>query len=850
MELSSLLYYGLLVGKAQAASLPLHLNNATHDDGHMRMNATSFYKSSAQVLSLPLKRVEHSGVGTPSLARRYFGTDVLDVYGAAYFAELTIGTVDNPQVVDVLIDTGSFELWVDPDCAASNVQEFCEALGQYDPSQSSTAQDLSTAFSIQYGQGSTSGTYYTDDVYISGARIQNQQFGVSNASSDVWFGILGLGHGQGGGVIEYPSIVDSLASQGYTNSRLFSLDLGGQPGPTAAVTGEMVFGGVDTNKYAGTLAKVPTDPSDPHYVITLNSISLQTPTSDTNNTISRRQQPISDSNLPLQVVVDSGTTISLLPESLVTSLAAQFPGAQPDGNGGYTVPCELRDEDGSVTFELAGDGGAAVIITVSYADFIWNGGDDCVVGASYSGDIGLWILGDTFLRGAYVTFDQDNNALYMANYISCGNGSNLAPVPTGPDAAASIPGSCELPAPAPSAERVPSPSVNTPNGGDVPTTGAPSPDVFDPDCTDSIIPAPPAATIDREVPASSPVPDNDEDCDDDETGQQRVAQPPEEPITVTETFTSTIVRHVVYTTNDQRVTSYETVVTTFCPGDIIPPASPSPAPAPASGPAPSPPQLQTHVQTTRRPTTTPAVATPNLSPSTPNRLEVTRVAATVTELYTTTERCSTSTYAITSCDASNSVQACTVGATTTQVITILETLRVHAQAHSSPSLSLFPSPSSSSSLSPSPSPQPSFSQTLSQPPAQFHLSTSSTPVTYTTYYSHPLPPPPAQQSISAYAGLGTGWGFNISSSGLPVAGVAYAGGAPSRGPVGVVALPAVPVSTPTTTTRARVGLQGSPTRSGFAVPTSGARGIAVGGVGRLWIGVGVGMVVAVVVAVI
>lgn len=31
----------------------------------------------------------------------------------------------------------------------------------------------------------------------------------------------------------------------------------------AAVTGEMAFGGVDKNKYAGYLKKVPTDPSDP-----------------------------------------------------------------------------------------------------------------------------------------------------------------------------------------------------------------------------------------------------------------------------------------------------------------------------------------------------------------------------------------------------------------------------------------------------------------------------------------------------------------------------------------------------------------------------------------------------------
>lgn len=64
-----------------------------------------------------------------------------------------------------------------------------------------------------------------------GAKLPGQQFGVSNTSSDVWFGILGLGYGKGHGVIDYESIVDSLAAQGYTDSKLFSLDLGGQPGP-------------------------------------------------------------------------------------------------------------------------------------------------------------------------------------------------------------------------------------------------------------------------------------------------------------------------------------------------------------------------------------------------------------------------------------------------------------------------------------------------------------------------------------------------------------------------------------------------------------------------------------------
>lgn len=71
--------------------------NGTHDGP---VNATSLPKSTHEVLSLPLRKVEHKGVGTPSLARRYFGSDVLGVYGAAYFAECMSS---HPTLVHVVI---------------------------------------------------------------------------------------------------------------------------------------------------------------------------------------------------------------------------------------------------------------------------------------------------------------------------------------------------------------------------------------------------------------------------------------------------------------------------------------------------------------------------------------------------------------------------------------------------------------------------------------------------------------------------------------------------------------------------------------------------------------------------
>ncbi|KAI2603097.1 acid protease [Hypoxylon fragiforme] len=708
----------LLIGVGRAATFP-NVTTTTMSSGSVNnssSNATAMFKDVSAVLSLPLRRVESRGVGTPSLARRYFATEVLGVYGAAYFAELTIGTdAANPQTVDVLIDTGSFELWVNPNCSATDVTEYCEAFGHYDPTLSSTAQDLGTGFGIEYGEGSASGSYYTDDVFISGARIQDQQFGVSNSSSDVWFGILGLGRGQGGGVIDYPSVVDSLDAQGYTNSKLFSLDLGGQNAPSAAVTGEMVFGGVDTNKYVGNLAKIPTDPSDPHYAVTLTSLTLN-PDPNTNAPVSRRQSPpITDPSFPLSVVVDSGTTLSLLPESLVSAIAAQFPGAQSDDNGGYTVPCDLRNGTGTVDFGFAGDGGSTVTITVGYSDFIWYGGDSCFLGVWYTEDIGVWILGDTFLRGAYVTFDQDNNALYMAEYVPCGDGSNLVPVPAGPDAAANIPGSCDTPT---VAQRLPVATTTLEGGG------------IDPDCTDSPMLPPPASTVDRAVPGPNSPDFRDEDCDENESEEHRFAYSMDysigysmgETFTASETFTSTFYRHFEYTMSEQVMTSHEMVVTTYCPGDIVTPPAPVSLPTPAAA----------KIETT--PTT--------IATQTRPEIDVTRVAATVTQTLVTTERCETNTYTITSCD-SVSAAGCTVGAITTEMVTILET--VHVLAQQNPSLGLSTFPMSPPTFTPSVSVSVSLPHDFnpSYPTPQFSAAPSITTTTRST--SLPAPAPAQEQ---------------------------------------------------------------------------------------------------------
>lgn len=68
-------------------------------------------------------------------------------------------------------------------------------------------------------------------------------------------GLMGVGPGVE--LTGYPIIIDSLATQGFTKSRAFSLDLRG----FESAEGAIIFGGIDTGKFSGKLEKCPIIPA-------------------------------------------------------------------------------------------------------------------------------------------------------------------------------------------------------------------------------------------------------------------------------------------------------------------------------------------------------------------------------------------------------------------------------------------------------------------------------------------------------------------------------------------------------------------------------------------------------------
>ena len=81
---------------------------------------------------------------------------------------MSIGTPG--QAVKVAIDTGSDELWVDPDCTSTSLSSDqvaeCQADGQYIPSRSSTSNQQSGSNDIPYGKGEVLIDYYKDNIAV------------------------------------------------------------------------------------------------------------------------------------------------------------------------------------------------------------------------------------------------------------------------------------------------------------------------------------------------------------------------------------------------------------------------------------------------------------------------------------------------------------------------------------------------------------------------------------------------------------------------------------------------------------------------------------------------------------
>ncbi|KAK9461093.1 aspartic peptidase domain-containing protein [Lipomyces oligophaga] len=354
------------------------------------------------------------------------------VQNGAYLAELTLGTP--AQTVNVLIDTGSSDLWVqsvsNPSC--EHTQDFCSTTQTFNSSESSTYSSTGTDFSITYADSSyASGVYVQDTLTLtSGVTLTNVTFGLADNSTSS-LGVFGVGYAVNEAAdTKYKNVPELLVEQGIIQAQAYSLWLN----DIDASEGSILFGGIDTAKFTGDLQTVDvlSTVSDVYaqFIITLSGMTY--------NGSSNSTSLLGDS---IRVVLDSGTSYAVLPYAVASDLAEAIGYEEYDSDYSlFIMDCSLQDSTDSVTLSFGDSSSGTATLDFGLDQLIVAletssaGATRCALGVqTYSSDTSTetystdttYILGDAFLRSGYFVYDLEQNQVSMADAVFNTDESNV-----------------------------------------------------------------------------------------------------------------------------------------------------------------------------------------------------------------------------------------------------------------------------------------------------------------------------------------------------------------------------------------------------------------------------------------
>ncbi|QDS73481.1 hypothetical protein FKW77_009128 [Venturia effusa] len=346
-----------------------------------------------------------------------------------YLINATIGTP--PQKFTLQLDTGSSDIWI-PWSGASTCtskQKRCSN-GAYDETESSTFVDVApNEFHITYVDSTKiAGDYINETFGIGGASVSKMTMGLAKQSTEidvtsVFQGIVGVGFDTGEAIyaqtatgshpgLTYPNIVSQLVNQGLIKTRAYSLWLNDK----GSTTGSILFGGIDYAKFQGDLDILPLQPD------VFGDISSFTVTLDSFQVIGNQKKAVYTANQTMPVILDSGTTLTYLPNEIADAIARGV-GAVNNVNYGVVVPCNIANTPATLNFRFGNSNGPVIVAEIS--QFVLPFASDVPTPKFRNGNIACrWgilpsdgnpnLFGDTFLRSAYVVFNIDGSQVGIA----------------------------------------------------------------------------------------------------------------------------------------------------------------------------------------------------------------------------------------------------------------------------------------------------------------------------------------------------------------------------------------------------------------------------------------------------
>ncbi|KAF4948237.1 hypothetical protein FSARC_13783 [Fusarium sarcochroum] len=318
-------------------------------------------------------------------------------YDSQYVVPVKIGTP--AQTTYLNFDTGSSDLWVfstdtyQPDQAGHIL---------YNPDKSKTSKRLSgQTWSIKYGDGTgASGIVYTDKVAVGNTYVNKQAVQSATEVSDgiaadkFAHGIMGLAMSSLNTVRPTPqktyfqNVQDSLSVPVFTAN----LKKGG--------AGNYNFGYINKGEYYGNIQFAKVIKGSPWWQLTLEGY--------------RNGAGAPWHKYNYSAIVDTGTTLLLLPSRITSQYWKKVKGAKVDPDYGVWVfPCSS-----TLPSFYFGFGNYRGKVPGNYINYGRLTTTTCYGGIQNSDGIGFAILGDILLKAQFVVFDLKGSQVGFANKIT------------------------------------------------------------------------------------------------------------------------------------------------------------------------------------------------------------------------------------------------------------------------------------------------------------------------------------------------------------------------------------------------------------------------------------------------